>query len=168
MANPTYILNRRYCSWLAELLYTVYIILCSFITLLLFLLQSHQNAGYNLETENPLEATPPAPYNYSDHVSEADTEVSNRLQIVQTPKFGESYSQSGYSPVMPRSQGKASSASSNTMVKTNLPEGGTGKGGEEEDMEFMDNDAYETFTIPTRFEIVGKERGKVFETVKVK
>ena len=119
---------------------------------------------------------PPAPsYNYADHVSEPDTDGANRLKMLQTPRFGESYSQSGYSPVMKRSQDKtgsllSSSSSSGTMVKNGVPEGGTEgrKGGEEEEVEFMDNDAYETFTIPARFEIISKERGTVFETVKVK
>ena len=75
---------------------------------------------------------------------------------------------------MKRSQEKTgsllSSSSSGTMVKSGVPEGGTEgrKGGGEEEMEFMDNDAYETLTIPARFEIVSKKRGTVFETVKVK
>ncbi len=129
---------------------------------------------YSIETENPLEmAVPSAPYNnYSDRISEPDLDGSNRLQVIQTPKFGESYSQSGYSPVMQRSQGKtgtllsnsSNSSSGGTMVKNGVPEGGT----EEDDTEFMDNDAYETFTVPARFEIISKERGTVFETVKVK
>lgn len=38
---------------------------------------------------------------------------------------------------------------------------------EEDDTEFVDNDAYVTFGVP-KFQIISRERGSVFETVKVK
>lgn len=113
----------------------------------------------------------------------AESELSNPLQI-PTPHFGESYSQSGYSPVMQRSQGRfGSSVSAASMRKASSQDsdlhsiparhansgngGGDGDGGDDdEDMEFVENDVYMTFT--PKFEIVSEERGKVFETVQVK
>ena len=110
----------------------------------------------------------------------AESEVAESELQIPTPHFGESYSQSGYSPVMQRSQGRfGASGSTTSMKKASSQESdlhsvpaqhagnGSGDGdGDEEDMEFVDNDVYITFT--PKFEIVSEERGNVFETVQVK
>ena len=126
-------------------------------------------------------------------MSEADSDHSGTLHgQIPTPHFGESYSQSGYSPVMPRRQqapppshgtSRASHTSSGSTRQSppTRAEEGEGEGHyqkvgvsgkssavsaeqvPEDDTEFVDNDAYITFT--PKFQIVGEERGKVFETV---
>ena len=112
------------------------------------------------------------PY-YVDHnnSSEAGSELPSTLHAqIPTPHFGESYSQSGYSPVMQRRQAKHSPPSS----KRSQPREGesNSKLATEEDdgTEFIDNDAYITFSAPgpAKFSIVGGERGGVFETVQAK
>lgn len=120
------------------------------------------------------------PY-YVDHsMSEADSESSTTLHSqIPTPHFGESYSQSGYSPVMQRRQ-QGKSAPSMSKGNSTFKQVGRDRNGdatststatsreEDDDTEFVDNDAYITFTTPSKFQIVGKEKGKVFETVQVK
>lgn len=117
----------------------------------------------------------------------ADNEVSvNPLQI-PTPHFGESYSQSGYSPVLQRGQdvktapdsvkredsGTGSSQDDSQIARehgvnlTTQKSSHSDEGYEDDDLEFVENDAYVTFAVP-KFEIVSEERGSVFETVKVK
>ena len=111
---------------------------------------------------------------YMDHnMSEVDSETSTTLHAqIPTPHFGESYSQAGYSPVMLRRQGKPlpTPNSSNSVQQGGGGAGKEGCPGEEEDgTEFVDNDAYITFSAaPAKFQIVGEEKGNVFETVRVR
>ena len=107
-----------------------------------------------------------------DHMSEvAESEVSSfsTLQI-PTPHFGESYSQSGYSPVMERNshttEGKKDSDSANGHASADQPGGNSAEKDLDDETEFVENDAYISFA--PRFKIVSEERGSVFETVKVK
>ena len=112
-------------------------------------------------------------------------ESENPLQI-PTPHFGESYSQSGYSPVMQRSQGRMGSLTSEGMKgdghavtaraseegeypshMTSQKSSNSDEGFDDDDTEFVENDAYVTFGAP-KFKIVSEERGRVFETVRVK
>lgn len=120
---------------------------------------------------------------YGDHMSEAaESEVSiNPLQI-PTPHFGESYSQSGYSPVMQRSQEMTEPSSTSEGVKREGSSSSIACASEDkhsqnvmrqknsnsdDDTEFVENDAYVTIAVP-KFRIVSEERGSVFDTVKVK
>ena len=102
------------------------------------------------------------------------------LQI-PTPHFGESYSQSGYSPVLPRSQDRTEQDSrpnegvrkegtvseDGQSQKMATQKSSTSDEGFDDDTEFIENDAYMTFPV-RKFRIVSEERGSVFETVKVK
>jgi hypothetical protein len=109
---------------------------------------------------------------YGDHQSEA-AESEAPLQI-PTPHFGESYSQSGYSPVLQRSQDRVEPSESVKRAKGSSASiarasGEHQKTNEEldDDTEFVENDAYVTFAVP-KFRIVSEEKGSVFETVKMK
>ncbi len=145
-----------------------------------------------------------------DCMSEVESEISVPFQI-PTPHFGESYSTSGYSPVMQRSQssGRPAASDGGTGIgsTTGGGSGGTGGGGNtsggggstdgggagdsssdgvyqnvtvqriesvescgDEDTEFIDNDAYMTFSAPPKFEIQnGTTSGSdIYETVQIK
>ena len=126
------------------------------------------------------------PY-HGDAMSEVDSEISVPLQKIPTPHFGESYSQSGCSPVMQRKTNAnrffPAGGESNAVIQNRSISEIDSRGGysstansykkyksdeEDEDTEFVDNDAYMTFTRP-KFEIIGsEEKGAVLETVQVK
>lgn len=108
----------------------------------------------------------------------AESEASITPLQIPTPHFGESYSQSGYSPVLQRRQGGGGKVggpvSGGANTKGGVPshvttqKSSNSDEGFDDDTEFVDNDAYVTFTTPSKFKIVSEERGSVFETVKVK
>lgn len=131
----------------------------------------------------------------NDCMSEAESEIPDHCHI-PTPKFGESYSQSGYTVVVPKKAGSLTNGGSqctgmlqsgsapsqseeegdyqNVSIQRGCPQtenqlGSNHPAEEEDDTQFIDNDAYDTVTFQEpKFEIVSSERGRVFETVKVK
>ena len=123
---------------------------------------------------------------YKDHLSEVESEVS-AMQI-PTPKFGESYSQSGCSPVMQRKETGSGMMSHNnrnfssenrshSSVDSGFQNMEIGKSEKEDDIKFIENDSYITFTASPKFEStappkfeISKDntRGSILETVQVR